>query len=154
VRSFVLLVQGRLEEAIESYRRSAELNPSHGDIQWDLGMALAYAGQKEAALRQFRLGGNIHTGGDWGPGVAEYALLGEPEKAREIIERWPGFHHQRPIFISYAYGLLGDADQAALWLERAYEERDPQLIWAKVDPRLAKVREDPRIQSVIRKIGL
>ncbi len=110
VRSFVLLVQGRLEEAIESYRRSAELNPSHGDIQWDLGMALAYTGQKEAALRQFRLGGNIHTGGDWGPGVAEYALLGEPEKARAIIERWPGFHHQRPIFISYAYGLLGDAD--------------------------------------------
>ncbi|HLB37803.1 MAG TPA: hypothetical protein VJL31_14620, partial [Gemmatimonadales bacterium] len=154
VRSFVLLVEGRLEEAIPSYHRAAELNPSHADIQWDLGMALAYAGQKEAAMRQFRLGGNIHSGGDWGPGVAEYALVGEPEKARAIIERWPGFHDQRPIFISYAYGLLGDADQAALWLERAYQEHDPQLIWAKVDPRLNRVRADPRIQAVIRRIGL
>jgi TolB-like protein/Flp pilus assembly protein TadD len=154
VRSFVLLIQGRLPEAIESYRRATELNPSHGDLQWDLGMALAYAGRKEAALRQFQLGGNIQSGGDWSPGVTEYALLGEPGKARAIIDRWPGFHEQRPIFIAHAYGLLGDTDQAARWLERAYDERDPQVIWAKVDPRLAKVRSDPRIQSVIRKIGL
>lgn len=154
MRSFVLLVQGRLEEAIGSYRRSAELNPSHGDIQWDLGMALAYAGRKEEASRQFRLGGNIHGGGGWRPGAAEYALLGEPGKAREVIEGWPGFHDQRPIFISYSYGLLGDDDAAALWLQRAYEERDPQVIWAKVDPRLASVRRDPRIRAVIRKIGL
>ncbi len=154
VRSFVLLVQGRLQEAIASYRRTAELNPSHGDIQWDLGMALAYAGQKDAAMRQFRLGGNIHQGGDWEPGVTEYALLGEPDQARAIIEHWPGFHQERPIFIAYSYGLLGDADQAALWLERAYQERDPQIIWAKVDPRLDKVRVDARIQAVIRRIGL
>ena len=59
-----------------------------------------------------------------------------------------------PLFISYAYGLLGDADNAALWLERAYEERDPQIVWAKVDPRLDDVRDDPRIQAVIDKVGL
>ena len=51
-------------------------------------------------------------------------------------------------------GLLGDADAAALWLERAYAERDPQLMWSKVDPRLARVRADPRIQAVIRGVGL
>jgi len=154
LRSFVLLVDGRTEAAAASYRRTVELNPSNGDMQWDLGMALAYAGQKEAALRQFRLGGNIHTGGNWDPGPIEYALLGEPEKARAAIARWPGFHAQRPIFIAYAYALLGDALNAAFWLDRACEERDPQVVWAKVDPRLAKVRPDPRIQAVIHRIGL
>jgi hypothetical protein len=58
------------------------------------------------------------------------------------------------LFVAYAYGLLGDADAAATWLERAYAERDPQLMWAKVDPRLAKVRPDARIQAVIRNVGL
>ena len=154
LRSFVLLVEGRADAAIASYRRTVELNPSNGDMQWDLGMALAYAGQKEAALRQFRMGGNIHTGGNWEPGPIEYALLGEPEKARSAIARWPGFHAQRSMFIAYAYALLGDADNAAQWLERACEERDPQVVWAKVDPRFSKVRQDPRIQAVIRKIGL
>jgi TolB-like protein/Flp pilus assembly protein TadD len=154
IRSFVLLVQHRLDEAIPSYQRSAELSPSNGDIQWDLGMALAYGGQREAAMRQFRLGGNIHSGGGWEPGVAELALLGEPQEARAVIARWPGFHQQRPLYIAYAYGLLGDAGDAAQWLARAYQEHDPQVIWAKVDPRLDKVRQDPRIQAVIRKIGL
>jgi serine/threonine-protein kinase len=154
LRSFVLLVEGRVDEAISSYRRSIELNPSNGDMQWDLGMALAYDGQKEAAMRQFRVGGNVHTGGDWQPGPVEYALLGEPEKARSVIARWPRFHEQRHVFVAYAYALLGDAENAAVWLDRAREERDPQVVWAKVDPRLAKVRQDPRIQAVIRKIGL
>jgi TolB-like protein/tetratricopeptide (TPR) repeat protein len=154
LRSFVLLVEGRADDAVASYRRTVELNPSNGDMQWDLGMALAYAGQKEAAMRQFRVGGNVHTGGDWQPGPTEYALLGEPEKARSAIARWPRFHEQRHIFVAYAYALLGDAENAAVWLDRAREERDPQVVWAKVDPRLAKVRQDPRIQAVIRKIGL
>ena len=154
VRSFVLLVEGHLDEAISSYRRSIELNPSHADLQWDLGMALAYAGQRDEARRQFELAGSLRGSAGWEPGPTEHALLGELDEARAAIARWDGFHEQRPIFISYSYGLLGDADNAALWLHRAYEERDPQLIWAKVDPRLARVRGDPRIQAVIRKVGL
>ena len=154
LRSFVLLAEGRIPEAVASYRRAVELSPSNGDMQWDLGMALAYAGQKDAAMRQFRVGGNIHTGGNWEPGAIEYGLLGEPEKARAAIAAWPRFHEQRHVFVAYAYSVLGDADNASLWLDRAREERDPQIVWAKVDPRLARVRNDPRIQAVIRKIGL
>ena len=154
LRSFILLAEGRFDEAITSYRRSVELSPSNGDMQWDLGMALAYSGQKEAAMRQFRVGGNIHAGGNWQPGAIEYALLGEPLKARAAIASWPRFHEQRHVFVAYTYGVLGDADNAAVWLDRAREERDPQVVWAKVDPRLAKVRHDARIQTVIRKIGI
>ena len=154
VRSFALLVEGRHEEAVESYRRVAELNPSHTDIQWDLGMALAYAGQSREAMRQFQLAGRIREGSTWEPGPTEYLLLGEPERARDIMKVWDGFGDQRPPFVSYVYGLLGDAENAALWLERAYEVRDPQVVWAKVDPRLERVRDDPRIQAVIRKVGL
>lgn len=154
LRSFVLLVEGRWSDAVASYRRAAQLDPAHGDVQWDLGMALAYAGQKDEAMRQFKIGGSIHNAGTWDPGATEWALLGEPAKAREAIARWPGFTTQRPLFIAYAYGLLGDRDEAARWLQRAYEERDPQLMWVRVDPRLAKVRQDPRIQAVIRGVGL
>lgn len=154
LRSFALLIEGRHDEAIESYRRQIELNPSHADNQWDLGMALAYAGHREEAMRQFSLSGKIRDGATWEPGPTEYLLLGEVERARERIETWTGREGERPLFISYTYGLLGDADTAALWLERAYEERDPQVVWAKVDRRLAKVRDDPRIQAVIRNIGL
>jgi TolB-like protein/Flp pilus assembly protein TadD len=154
LRSFVLLIQGDWDAAVLSYRRAAQLDPAHGDVQWDLGMALAYAGRKDEALRQFRIGGSIHNTGAFEPGPAEWALLGEEAKARRALLVWPGERPERPLFVAYAYGLLGDADGAARWLERALAERDPQLVWAKVDPRLAKVRADPRIQAVIRAVGL
>jgi serine/threonine-protein kinase len=154
LRSFVLLIQGDWDAAVLSYRRAAQLDPAHGDVQWDLGMALAYAGKKDEALRQFRIGGSIHNTGAFEPGPAEWALLGEEAKARQALVAWPGDRPERPLFVAYAYGLLGDADGAARWLQRALAERDPQLMWAKVDPRLARVRADPRIQAVIRAVGL
>jgi tetratricopeptide (TPR) repeat protein len=154
LRSFVLLVQGRREDAVGSYRRAAELDPAHADAQWDLGMALAHARRNDEALRQFRIAGSIRAAGPWEPGATEWALLGETGKARAAIARWRGFTQQRPLFVAYAYGLLGDADEAARFLERALAERDPQLMWVKVDPRLARVRENPRVQAVIRAVGL
>jgi Flp pilus assembly protein TadD len=37
-----------------------------------------------------------------------------------------------PAYIGYSYLLLGDADQAASWLQRAYEQRDPALVWNEI----------------------
>jgi TolB-like protein/Flp pilus assembly protein TadD len=152
--AYAFLAAGRYGEAIERYRRAVEINPSFGDTQWDLGMAYAYAGQKDAALKQFRLGGQIHEGGPWRPGATELALLGDVEAARRWIEETGGSGNQRPMFVAYGYGAMGDAGNAAAWLEKAFAMRDPQLVWIKADARFAKVRDDPRIAALIRKLGL
>ncbi len=39
------------------------------------------------------------------------------------------------------------------WFKRAYEEREPLLINAKVEPRLDSLRSDPRFQDLLRRIG-
>ncbi len=51
------------------------------------------------------------------------------------------------------YGVLGETEEAMTWLERAYEERDPQLIIAKTNPRLDPLRSDPRWDDLMRRIG-
>ena len=152
--AFALLAQGRYPEAIAQYQRAAEINPSHGDTQWDLGMAYAFAGKQDEAMRQFNLGGQIRSGGGWKPGPIEYALLGDAAAARRAIAGYPGFTTQRPMFIAYCYGVLGDAAQASAWLEKAYAARDPQIIWLKIDPRFAKIRADARTASLIARLGL
>ena len=58
------------------------------------------------------------------------------------------------MFVAYCYGVLGDAAEASVWLEKAYAARDPQIVWLKIDPRFAKVRGDARIAALIAKIGL
>ncbi len=40
-----------------------------------------------------------------------------------------------------------------IWLERAYEERDPLLLLAKTDALLDPLRSDPRFQDLLRRIG-
>ncbi len=49
--------------------------------------------------------------------------------------------------------MIGETEEAMTWLERAYEERDPQLLIAKTDPRLDPLRSDPRFQDLLRRIG-
>ncbi len=49
--------------------------------------------------------------------------------------------------------VIGETEQAMTWLERAYEERAPTLLMAKVDPILDPLRSDPRFQDLLRRIG-
>ncbi len=49
--------------------------------------------------------------------------------------------------------MIGETEEAMTWLERAYEEREPNLLFAKIDPRLDPLRSDPRFQDLLRRIG-
>ena len=49
--------------------------------------------------------------------------------------------------------LIGEPEEAMTWLERAYEEREPGLLHAKVDPNLDPLRADPHFQDLLRRIG-
>ncbi len=48
---------------------------------------------------------------------------------------------------------IGETEEAMTWLERAYEERDPLLLFAKTDPSMDSLRSDPRFQDLLRRIG-
>ena len=73
--------------------------------------------------------------------------------ANELTERW----HQRyfpPVEIALVYAGLGDNDQAFHWLDKAYTERDSQLIWVNVEPQFDPLRSDPRFASLVQRVGL
>ncbi len=59
--------------------------------------------------------------------------------------------------LAYAIALLsamiGETEEAMIWLERAYEDRDPGLLAAKTSPLLDPLRSDPRFQDLLRRIG-
>jgi len=59
-----------------------------------------------------------------------------------------------PVALAASYANLGESDLALSSLERAYESRDPALVYLKVDPIFAPLRSDPRSQPVLRALGL
>jgi adenylate cyclase len=50
--------------------------------------------------------------------------------------------------------LLGDKDQGFDWLQKAFEDRSPGLLFLKIDPAFDAVRNDPRVQDLMNRIGL
>jgi hypothetical protein len=49
---------------------------------------------------------------------------------------------------------LDKKDEAFDWLNKAYDERDPQLIWVHLDPQLDSLHADPRFTELLRRMGI
>jgi len=61
-----------------------------------------------------------------------------------------------PLAVTIAgdYALLGEPKEAFEWLEKAFREREHDLMYLKVDDRLEALRPDPRFQDLLHRIGL
>jgi hypothetical protein len=49
---------------------------------------------------------------------------------------------------------LGDRERTLSALEQAYQERDQDMIYLKVDPMFDQFHSDPRFQELVRGMGL
>ena len=58
-----------------------------------------------------------------------------------------------PFEIALVHIGLGEKDKAMEWLEKAKTERDPFLIYIKVDPNFDSLRSEPRFQTLLTSIG-
>jgi adenylate cyclase len=149
---------GRTEEAFTKIQRIGELPPG-GDVY------------HAAEVWYYRAVGDAHAFGkaidltglgdptpkDQGIGRAmTYALAGEREKARAILQR----EDARPDALNIAsvsaiaYGDIGDLDRCFYWLDRAREGHALMFQPFRLDPRLENVRKDPRFPVLMRKMNL
>ena len=86
-----------------------------------------------------------------------YGLAGRKSDTRKIIgelKERSRHHYVFPSVFANAYLGLGDRDQALMYLERAYEEKDPWLYYLKVWPPLDPLRSEPRFQTLMRRVNL
>ena len=60
----------------------------------------------------------------------------------------------RPYTIASFYARLGQKDEAFVWLEKAYQDRDYQMTELNVRPEMDSLRSDPRFAELVRKVGL
>jgi eukaryotic-like serine/threonine-protein kinase len=124
VLAWVHCAQGRFDEAIDEALIYVSLQP--GDIQ----------GQE--LLCQV------------------YAASGRQPQAQELLRRLlagSGKKYLSTTWLARVYGMLGDSGRAFEWLEKAYEERNVDLVTLRVDPQFDVLRTDKRFTTFLTRIA-
>jgi hypothetical protein len=87
--------------------------------------------------------------------VLAYDALGRKGEADAALANLEKHHTNYNAYqIALVYANRGELDQAFGWLDRAYRQRDGQLLGLKVSPWTKNLRSDPRFNALIRKLGL
>ena len=84
-----------------------------------------------------------------------YGALGQDEASDQafeaIRERFGG---RAAVPVAGNYAQRGDLDKAFEWLERAYEQRDANLLWTLTHPTNDPLRDDPRFSELLETLKL
>jgi tetratricopeptide (TPR) repeat protein len=120
--------QGRFDEAIEA-RRKAHM------VAGDDRLAPLFANAKgEAGYRQI----------DEAWVRLQIETLREREKTKYVS----------PLDFARAYAQLGNKEQAFKYLDDAFVDRSPGLVFLKVDRAWDLIRDDPRFAKAVKQVGL
>jgi len=154
----VLMVGRRDDEAIAQFQRTIELDPGYFMALSHLGFTYALKGLRAPAMAAQGEVNRLIPGAWSMTGVALLAaMFGERETALITLERVKEAAQTAfvvPSSYAQSYAYLRDNDQAIAWLERAYVERDPWLVWLKTNPCFDPIRDDPRFTDLVRRVGL
>ncbi|MGA7414174.1 MAG: winged helix-turn-helix domain-containing protein [Bryobacteraceae bacterium] len=137
-------------EAVKQSQVMINMYPTMTGFYSFLGWAKEQQGQFAEAIGASRQSGDVVDLG------YAYALSGNRAETTKIVDRLSKTASKTYVpATSFAllYLGLGQNDEGFKWLEKAYAERSPHLVYLKVDPKFDRLRADPRFAELLRRIG-
>ena len=159
VESGIYYHQRDYKTLVEVSRRFVALNPDEWPGHYFLAVGYDGLGQESDAVSEYKKAVELSRGDtDTTAGLAHaYAGMGRRAEAEKILNdllRQSERNYVSPYMIATIYAGLGDKDRAFHFLERAYQERSPDIpYFLKADLRLDALRSDPRFQDLVRRVG-
>jgi hypothetical protein len=87
---------------------------------------------------------------------AIYASSGMIAQARGVIAELEEISEREyvcPYFIAVVYSRMAATQPALEWLEKAYDEKAPWMVYLMVDPAFELVRDKPEFIELQRRVG-
>ena len=143
---------GRLDESATDYEKALELNPDVFPGNISLSRAYIVQGRAQDALSEIELVRydpervSLHA-------ITYYALGRKKEADTALSELIAKYHASGAYQIAEVYAFRNQSDEAFEWLDRAYVQRDDDLIVTKVDPLLKSLHHDPRYVAFLKKLN-
>ena len=144
---------GRLAEAEAELHKALEISPTYAEAHFFLGQVLLAKGEPDAALVAMQQE-VPESGRDTGLAIAYHALGRKAESDRALARQTAEHASDSAYEIAQAHAYRAELDQAFVWLDRAYIQKDVELYWIKGDPLLKNLENDPRYKIFLRKMKL
>ena len=143
--------------ALAALRRGLEVDPTHYVSHLRVGLVCLQkklANEAVDAMRQ----AVTHSGGSTEAlaGLAQaHAVMGDKLAMERIVKELgdSGHHYVSPYNVARVYGAIDDKQRALEWLERAYQEHNPDLIELTREPSFESLRADAKFRELAERIG-
>jgi TolB-like protein/DNA-binding winged helix-turn-helix (wHTH) protein/Flp pilus assembly protein TadD len=145
---------------VEVGRQAVTSYPNEWTMHRELGIGYEATGQPAEAIAEYQKAfqlseGNLDAAAFLAHAYAEGGRRDEAEKILAGLLKKSKTAHVSPYFIATIYAGLHENDRAFSFLEKAYQEKSPDMLWhLKADVRLDGLRSDPRFQNLLRRTGL
>lgn len=157
---------GRHDEAIAQLNKTAELYPENALVRYNLGDIFAAQGMYSKSVEQYlvalKLDGHstaeiqkfkdAYQKNGWQGFWGEYLKI-QLEAQKNALEKDKTAYIKNES-LAFAYAANKDKDKALEYLNKAIEERDPELITIKNSKFYEFLAEDFRFKELLKKIGL
>ena len=147
------LFMGQLDQAAADSKKALELNPDAGSGADLLSLIDLLQGRAQDALPEVD---RVHYAPEraWLYALTYYALGRKKESDAALSELITKYYASNAFEIATIYAFRNQTDEAFEWLDRAYAQRDPSLMYTKVQPLLNSLHNDPRFAALLKKLNL
>jgi tetratricopeptide (TPR) repeat protein len=157
-RGMLLYMVGQYDEAIAQFRRLLRTVPNHPLAHSGLQQVYDAKGMYEESLEAANA---LYTVIEFSQVVealaSGYADGGYREAMSGAADAWAALSsamYVPPIEIALLYGFAGEDSEVLNWLERGFEERDPNMPYLNVFPTFESFHDDTRFQDLLRRMRL
>ena len=138
VTARVLYFARQYDEAIEQSRKTIEMDRRFTATYQHLGSSYAQKGMYAQAVATFQELNKVAPDNINGLAflACAYALAGKTDEAQKILAQLKEVSARRnvsPYHVAMIYAGLGDKEQTLAWLERAYQQRNHNMVFLKVE---------------------
>jgi TolB-like protein/Tfp pilus assembly protein PilF len=155
---FMDIFGGDQENAINKFEALYDFEPNYLLLYLSLATAHALKGDYDKAISYGKK--MLESGPRAVASVGNmgwfYAMSGNKDKAYEFLaelEERSKKGYVSSFWTALIYSALGELDKSFTWFEKAYDERDGNMIYLTVVPLFNDVRSDPRFKQLLLKMG-
>jgi TolB-like protein/predicted Ser/Thr protein kinase len=148
-----LCAANRFQQCMQTRLRLTQLHPQFDGVNSSLGIASLYLGDFAAALAAMQREPNENYRLR-GLAMVYWAMGRRTESNAALSSLTDKFASIDAYGIAEVHAYRGEVDDAFLWLDRAYRQRNAAMLYVKSDPLLRNLQGDRRFQVLLTRMRL